>query len=313
MGEAVELIGINLKAINVEKEKCRAFDADIKGFQAHLKFKGFSRKIEQLDYPMTVCAHEKCKKYVEVGEIRERHTVYVQTCHDHCYLNGIPVETTNNEQLIRCAAMSGGNCKKCFHSYGFHMHITYKTVLEEEEFLSIDTQKIIMAKEDGKSRREKFIEVLKERIKELEVEKEYIYECASHFGIFLKENAMIPYNDSFGEYIDMLIREEAAKEKDIRDDKKIKNMKKEKQTYEEKKKVILKNIASGSSGKNKPLPIEEIYGRKEKLCSLKHNGKTLKEALGIIYLTSLALIFSELICYKFTEATNLCIVIRLVC
>ena len=284
MGQAVQLIEINLKKINDVKDQCKTFDADIKSFQAELKFNAFELKIQQLDYPMTVCAAETCKKYVNIGKSRERNTVYQQICHDHCYLSGVPVETTNNEQLRSCAAMSGGDCKQCRHNYRVHMHITYTAILVEKEFLSDEAQKNIKTRSDLKSQKESFIAELERNIKELEGEKRFIFECASFFGVFLKENAMIAYNDSFSEYLDMLIKEEEAKEKEIKDEKKIDQMKKDKQTYEAKKDVIMKNITSGSMDKKEAIPIEKIYEMREKLCSLKHNGKTLKEALGIVHL-----------------------------
>ena len=62
--------------------------------------------------------------------------------------------------------------------------------------------------------------------------------------------------------------------------KKIAQMKKDKQTYETKKDVIMDTITSGSKDKNDVIPIEKIYEMRQKLCSLKHNGRTLKEALG---------------------------------
>lgn len=57
-------------------------------------------------------------------------------------------------------------------------------------------------------------------------------------------------------------------------------MKKDKQTYETKKDVIMDTITSGSKDKNDVIPIEKIYEMRQKLCSLKHNGRNLKEALG---------------------------------
>ena len=282
MGQAVQLIEINLKKMNDVKNQCKTFDADIRSFQAELHFKAFEREIMMLDYPMTVCAAETCKEYVNIGKSRERNTVYKQVCHDHCYLSGVRIETTNNEQLRNCAAMSGGKCTQCRFdcNYSVHMHITYTTNLVEKEFLSDAAQKEIKEKSDLKSQKEAFIRELERNIKELDDEKKFIYECASYFGVFLKENAMIAYNDSFSEYLDMLIREEEAKEKVIRDDKKIQKMKRDKQTYETKKDVIMKNIASGCQDKNEAIPIEKIYEMRRKLCSLKHNGKTLREALG---------------------------------
>ena len=247
MGQAVQLIELNLKKINDVKEQCKVFDADIKSFQAELHFNAFELEIQQLDYPKTVCADEMCKKYVNIGKSRERNTIYAQVCHDHCYLSGVPIETTNNEQLRGCRAMSGENCNECGHNYKVHMHITYTATIVEREFLSDDAQKMIDQKSSMKQKKEAFIAELAKSIKELEDEKNFIYECASFFGVFLKENAMIAYNDSFSEYLDMLIKEEEAKEDEIRDKKKIEQMKRDKQAYETKKNVILKNIATGST------------------------------------------------------------------
>ena len=137
------------------------------------------------------------------------------------------------------------------------------------EFLSPERQKLIRA----------LIAELEKDIKELNDEKDFIYECASHFYVFLKENALIPYNDSFADYLEMLIKEEESKEKKIRDDTKIEKMKMEQKTYEEKKKVIMGTLAS-NAGSNYEVIATDIHKRKDKLCSLKHNGKTLKIALG---------------------------------
>ena len=285
MAEAVELININLKKIKAEKEKCKAYDSDIESFRAQLNFKGFDLTLMKLKRPITVCAGKGCKTYVNVGEDRVRHTVYNRICHDPCYLSGVPYETTSNEKLRGCKAMKkDGFCSKCPHSYKAHMHITYKTTLVEKEFFSKETHKIILKKKGMKSQKEEFIRLLKEKIDELEKEKKYIYETACFFAIFLKNNAMIPYNDAFGEYIDMLIQDEEDKEKDNRDSKKIKQLVKEKQAYEETKKLLIETMASSSDGELGNSRIEESYNRKEKLCSLKHNGNMLKEALGMILL-----------------------------
>ena len=284
MAETVELININLKKIKAEKEKCKACESDMNSFRAQLKFKGFDLTFVKLEYPMTVCAGQGCKTYVNVGEDRVRHTVYNQICHDHCYLSGVPYETINNEKLRDCKAMKNDLCSKCSHSYKVHMHITYKTTLVQNEFLSKETREIIFQKKDMKSQKEEFIRLLEAQIDELKKEKKYIYESACFFGVFLKNNAMIPYNDAFGEYIDMLIQDEEAKEKEIRDPEKIKKLVKENQAYEEKKKLLIETMASRSEGESGNLHIEQIYARKEKLCSLKHNGKMLKEALGMILL-----------------------------
>ncbi|XP_078349242.1 uncharacterized protein LOC144634224 [Oculina patagonica] len=280
MGQAIQLIEMNVKKINGVKDQCKRADADIKKLQEHLKFKAFQMEIKQLPYPRTVCADKECKKFVNVGESSVRKTVYPQICHDPCKLKGIAVETTNNEQLRACKSMSIGNCKICKHDYRCHMHITYTADLVEKEFLSKHVLDLIQRKADVKSKKEAFIEKLERSIKELKEEKEFIFESASFFSVFLKENALIPYNDSFSEYLDMLIQDEEAKEKPIRDDKKIEQLKKEKKAYDERKTDIMKNIESGS--KDEVLPIGKVEELKKKLCSLQHNGKTLTEALDAV-------------------------------
>lgn len=147
------------------------------------------------------------------------------------------------------------------------------------EFLSPERQKLIREKKVLKSLEEALIAELEKKIKELNDEKDFIYECASHFYVFLKENALIPYNDSFADYLEMLIKEEESKEKKIRDDRKIEKMKMEQKTYEEEKKVIMGTLAS-NAGSNHEVTATDIHKRKDKLCSLKNNGETLKIAVG---------------------------------
>lgn len=71
------------------------------------------------------------------------------------------------------------------------MHMTYTADLVEKEFLSKKVQDLIRQKADVKSQKEAFILELETHKKELEKEKETIYDSASFFGVFLKENAMI--------------------------------------------------------------------------------------------------------------------------
>ena len=283
MGEAVELIQMNLKRVGITKELCKYDDDRIGKFQEILHFKGYERVITELDHPMTVCADENCKEYQYVGKSRERQTIYKTVCHDHCKLKGVPIETTNNEQLYRCTAMAKGKCKNCQHDYKLHMHMTYTTTIREKTFLSDDVQEKINKITDVKGKKEALIRELEKQIKENEEERDFIYTCASHFGAFLKRNAIIPYNDAFSDYLDMLIKEEQEKEKEIRDDKRIKQLKKDKVSYEEQKKAIIEQTSSPThSIGTHEIQTKNIYEMKDQLCALKHNGDTLKKALGTV-------------------------------
>ena len=278
MGEAVELIDRNSKEIEKTENQCKADDNEIQKFQERLHFKGFERQRNHLNHPITVCTHEDCKEYKLIGKSKQLETIYTQICHKPCSLKGVPVETTNNEQLHHCRAMANGTCRHCKHDYRDHMHMTYTTSLVQKTFLSDDIQKEINNKTNVKDKKQKLIEVLEKRIEEYKKEKEVLYRCASHFGAFLKQNAMIPYNDSFSDYLDMLIKEEEAKEKVIRDDKRIEQLKKDKVSYEEQKKAIIKQTSSSTESEGNVTLIKMIYEMKEQLFSLKHNGDTLLRA-----------------------------------
>ena len=176
--------------------------------------------------------------------------------------------------------MANGTCRHCKHDYRDHMHMTYTTSLVQKTFLSDDIQKEINNKANVKDKKQKLIEVLEKRIEEYKKEKEVLYRCASHFGAFLKQNAMIPYNDSFRDYLDMLIKDEQTKEEV--DTKRIAQLREDKQTYEMMKKAIIEETSSPAHSEGRDIGIEIIYEMRREVCSLKHNGKDLKEALGTV-------------------------------
>ena len=281
MGEAVQVIQLNLKKIETTKKLIEEDDDEIEKFQERLHCTVYERDIINLPYPRTVCTHKDCTDYKHIGKSMEVQTLYKTECHPHCYLKGVPTETINNEQLYRCAAMCNGICQNCHHNYKLHMHMTYTTNLRETTFLSPKIQAEIKQKTSVKEQKEALIRELQKSVKENTEEKDFIYECGIHFGKFLKQNAMIPYNDSFSDYLDMLINEEEAKEKVIRDDQRIEQLKKDKDAYEEQKKTI-KQTSSFTEGEGNVIQIKKIYEMKEELCSLEHNGKTLKTALGTV-------------------------------
>ena len=164
-----------------------------------------------------------------------------------------------------------------------HFNVRYTTTAKEKTFMSDEVQKKMNEQADVKRKKESLIRELEKQIKENEEERKFIYECASHFGAFLEQNAMIPYNDSFSDYLDMLIKEEEAKEKMIRDDIGIKQLKDDKIAYEEMKKTIIKQISSPAHSDGMVIQIDMLYKMKDQLCSLKHNGKALKQALGTVH------------------------------
>ena len=187
---------------------------------------------------------------------------------------------TNNPNLIKCNAFNnkGEPCQKCSHDFTVHMHITYTTTIVEEKFLAEDSQRLINEKGSEKEKKEEFLKQLETKIVELEKERMMIMESAAKFAIFMKENALIPFNDSFDEYLDMLITDERNKSVEIRDKQKIEILFENKRIYGEQIKALKHAISSGS---NKDFGVKDVYEAKTRLMRLKHYGKKLKVTLGI--------------------------------
>lgn len=278
MAQTVDLIDRNSTEIEKARTQWKADDDEIQKVQERLHFKGFKLKRNHLNYPITVCTHQKCIAYQHIGKSKQQETLFPQICHDHCYLKGIPSETINNRQIYYCRAMAQGKCRHCRHDYRDHMHMTYTTSLVEVTFLSDDVQKEINDLKDVKDKKQKAIEELEKHNKENKEEKEVLYSCASHFGAFLKKNAMIPYNDSFSEYLNMQIKVEQTKQDGDND--RIAQLMEDKRVYEMKKKTIIESTSNPAHNQEKDIEIGKIYEMRDQLCSLKHNGLDLKEALG---------------------------------
>ena len=136
MGETVVLIAMNLRMITLILQLIKQDDDKIEKLRERLHFKGYELVRNQLDYPMTVCAHENCKEYQYVGLTKERQTNYKTVCHDHCKVPGVPVETPNNEQLRGCSAMDpSGSCKNCQHNYKDHISLLNHDVVNSRKFM----------------------------------------------------------------------------------------------------------------------------------------------------------------------------------
>merc|ERR1711892_269505 len=105
---------------------------------------------------------------------------------------------------------------------------------------------------------------------ELEDEKKYIMTSGTNFGSFLKHNSLVPYNDAFKDYIDMLIQDEQNKREEARDRNKIKKLKQDREAYEERKRLLDEAI---NDPNKTSIQTEEIFEMRDEMVKLKHNGK----------------------------------------
>ncbi|XP_063960606.1 uncharacterized protein LOC129268408 [Lytechinus pictus] len=275
LAEVGNTINHNLDAAKETKAKISHADSEMMSLRKELKFKGYDLERKELGYPRTVCAAPECVRYVPVGQTKVQNTVYETICHHHCYLTGIPVETTGNPKLAGCAAMANQYCRSCTHSYQHHMHLTYEIQLKEKEFLSTQAQQQINTICDSKAKKEAFIKEINKKVEELKAEQKIIMATGAKFGSFLKANALITYNDAVEEYLEMCIKQEKAKPVTLRKEGVLENMTTMKEEY--KKQIeILDNAIAGGANENIKTP-EEVKELQEGLFKLKHFGGTLRK------------------------------------
>ena len=158
------------------------------------------------------------------------------------------------------------------------MHITYTTTTVETEFLSHEAQKNIQEKGSVKEKKEEFLRHLENKITDLEYERIIIMESAAKFATFMKETALIPYNDSFNDYLDMLINDEQSKPSELRDLQKIEKMQVNKQIYSQQVQSL--KVAMTSSDTKIEIEAQNIFQVKTELMKLKHYGPNLQSMLG---------------------------------
>ena len=91
------------------------------------------------------------------------------------------------------------------------MHRTYDLQLVSRQFISEAVQKKIMAKKNAKAKMKQFSRVYTELVAQLEFEQREVLRVSATYGSFLREVAILPYNDALGDYLDMTIEQEDQK------------------------------------------------------------------------------------------------------
>ena len=272
MAEVAKTIEENNEAAKDAMNQINLHAKGMSSLEKDLKFHGVDLEREELDYPITVCTHSECIERIAVGK-NNIHTVnYKQICHDHCYLSGIPTETTNDSRLQKCRCINGTTCHQCSHHYTYHMHLTYNLTKVSKEFISDDVQKQIMAKKTKKEQKEEFKKQIDIKLKELEAERKTILQVSAKYGAFLKDNAIIPYNDAVGDYLDMVIKQEEEKAEILRNKDLLQRLKELRAEYDREKEILDEALERGAS-----TTADEVMQLQQQLFKLKHFGKTLKK------------------------------------
>jgi len=281
MAEIAQNIDVNLQVIEDRQRELLHMDADMTDLGKRLRIPTVDLKQVQLQQPTTVCTAPKCIEIRTAGLVSK--TNYIQKCHNPCYLKGVQAEILNNTALLGCSAMEGtANCTKCGCSYVSHMHIYYE--MEEMDVLVEDSavKDLIAQKADGKALIRQSIKTLEKRSEDLLKEKEFLTKSVARFAIFLKNNAIAPYNDAFKDYLQHFIRNEQTKNTTAgaQNQTVIDGLQNMLISYEEEKRIldlVLNDSSKQESGSSGLVTAEDIKKLEQDLYGMKMYGARLRK------------------------------------
>jgi hypothetical protein len=247
-------------------------------FKRDLHVDGLDLKYVPLGYPRTVCTDKSCIEHIATGKDNIQQVNYKTHCHPHCGVGGVPTETVGDSRLQGCTAMqpTRTTCNGCGHSFNVHMHRTYDLKLVNRQFISDAVQKKIKAKKDAQGKMDVLTAVYSKLVIEFEFEQKEVLRISATYGSFLKEVAILPYNDALGDYLDMTIEQEDQKDNSLRDLELIARLRSSRRAYEEEKQLLDNAMAVSDDGQNTRFTPAEIKNLQKELFHMKHFGASLK-------------------------------------
>ena len=205
MSEMTENIVKNIENLEDHKRRIKDLDSKAVDLEKNLRVNITTLEMRPLDYPRTVCTNGNCIETLFDEQARISHKHYRQQCHPHCTVKGIDVDQVGFEGLKYCLAMDCTTCLVCGHSYKEHMHMTYDLIQVPFEKFNDEVNNKLNDNRDEKKTKEHRIKTLDDIIRNMKVEKMKLFESSAKFGSFLKQNAILPYNDAVLEYFKMSI------------------------------------------------------------------------------------------------------------
>lgn len=111
-------------------------------------------------------------------------------------------------------------------------------------------------------------------------EQRIIKAASIRFAVYLKQNAILPYNDVYEEYAKICIENEemCVRVDRNRDKTKLKNLRRCLAEYRQERDAIIAGIKAGRDAAEKRDDIEDIERCKQQLFGLKHNGAELRKS-----------------------------------
>ncbi|XP_063971520.1 uncharacterized protein LOC135158564 [Lytechinus pictus] len=285
LADVTNLITQNLELGEEIKKRVLEADQEIDPLQECQSIKVYDIERKELEYNRTVCTAPACIRYVQVGESKEKQVDYKTICHDRCHIPNIIGILVGSKKLLFCKSLLGGKCKHCTHGYKEHMHITYETKLIENDFFSTIMKTEYTKLSNLKEMKESMLADIDRHVEGLRKEQKAIIKAGAKFGSFLKQTALVPYNDAIVDHLSMAINHEQYNPD--RNEKLLKNMENLKNEYENEIKILDEALKGEVHETTRTL--EDVRQVKEELFTLPINGPKLKklfEGVAIEHMSS---------------------------
>jgi len=179
--------------------------------------------------------------------------------------------------------MVNGVCRICKCEPDKHMHITYSSHTVTKQVKDSSTEKLLDEKDGVIKAKQKLLDDVDKRVQGLQDEITTITTVSSKFGIFLKQNAITPYNDALNEYLELLIRQEKDKVAAGGDRKTLDGYQNMLERYKQERKILEDSMTSNSRAQS--LSTAEIKKLIESLYNLPFSGPTFQKMINIIHKT----------------------------
>ncbi|XP_055354534.1 uncharacterized protein LOC129600147 [Paramacrobiotus metropolitanus] len=273
MAEIARNIQSNMRAVKSHMEELEVLEQSSGEWKKKLYVPTIILVPEEIPYPMTVCRSEKCCK------VKGSVVHYTSICHEVCRLNDIVPERYPNPELQKCYAMqldNGMSCRVCGCRWDDHLHITYKQIEKTKKIKDTNVEKELKTKGGEVGAKRKIIAISQKRLTELENERLTITNVCSKFAIFLKKNAITPYNDSMEQYLDHHIRLEEDSVAVGGSRTRLDGYKAMREAYVQERKVLEENLNANKDAEDSNLTPEKICELVQSLYHLNINGEAFR-------------------------------------
>ncbi|PAV79451.1 hypothetical protein WR25_09422 [Diploscapter pachys] len=279
LADISQIIQDNISEVNMKKDMITKLDARKIDLENALMISQIGFETNPLTYPRTVCTGTNCVDIQTLPNSNTTMTIYKTICHDHCYLDGIVPETCPNVDLQKCKAMdpSTSNCTECGCSWDVHIHIKFEQKKVKVTVEDPVTKQALQECHDSKEKQKIIIKGLGDRVEKYREEQKKIDEICAKFGAFLKENSIVPYNDTIEDYLKFNIGElkrRGNNTKSLETLQNVERLEKQLRQYKETKHLLKQNMESGAA---KKVEATEIKKMQKELEQLELTGKQIKE------------------------------------